>query len=235
MAFNFNYTEKKEYTMYGNMVHESIDLYGLPVRYYKTDRVSIDHIFGEHKSIKVDKDVFDIKVKIDEAEGFTDFGDFFNKWGVQSQASINVFISRKTMDTIHPDLYETNGYDDIINNIIKLPSGKFMEVTHFEDELTGNNNLFAYSDDKKVFKLTLRAYTQNMDELDGLEEEVERLDLTAVFNDVQEDNDAIETEAVTEVQIVVTDEDNDGIPEFTETTKKPVVQKTTKKSPFGDL
>lgn len=233
MGFNFNYNNSKEYEMFGNMVHEEINLYGLTVKYFKTDRIGVDSIFGEHQSIKVNnKDVFEFNVKLAEDSGFTNGGDFFGKFGLNSQASLTMYVSAKTMAKIHPDLYDGKGYDDILNNIIKLPNGKFMEITGFEDEVEGHNNMFTYADDKKIFKLTTRAYTQNRDELDGLSDEYERIDLDKAFGIAETAKQEQDLRATTEVQIVVTDVNNDGIPETVQVPKVPL---HVKKNPFGSL
>lgn len=233
MAFNFNYNDNKEYEMFGRMVDEEINLYGLTVKYFKTSRIGVDHIFGEHQSIKVNNtDVFEFNVKLGEENGFTNGGDFFGKFGLNSQASLEMYVSAKTMAVIHPELYEGKGYDDILNNLIKLPNGKFMEVTAFEDEVEGYNNMFTYADEKKIFKLTTRAYTENRDELSGLDDEYEKIDLDNAFGIVEGVKQQQDIDATTEVQIVITDLNNDGTPEETTIPKLPVHDKS---NPFGTL
>lgn len=234
MGFNFNYNDNKEYELYGGMVHEEIELYGLTIKYFKTDRIGVDHIFGEHQSIKVDDtNLFEFNVKFTEESGFTNFGDFFDKFGLSSQASLELLVSSKSMEKIHPDLYEGKGYDEIMNNIIKLPNGKFMEITGFEDEVEGYNNMFAYAEKKKIFKLTVRTYTENRDQLDGLDEEYEKIDLNNAFNIVEETKQAQDIDAMTTVEETPVDLDNDGVvDEVVTTTVKPVVQKS---NPFGEL
>jgi len=79
------------------------------VKLFKTDRIGISHIFGEHQSIKVNNDtVFEFNVKLSESEGFINPGDFFSKFGLSSQSSVEMFISAETMETIYPDLYAGN-------------------------------------------------------------------------------------------------------------------------------
>jgi hypothetical protein len=236
LAFNFNYSDSKEYEMFGNMVDEEINLYGLSVRYFKTDRINIDRIFGENSHMKVNKDYWDINVKL-EQDSFDMGGDIFNKFGVMSLATLNLYISAKTMEIIHPELYDGKGYDGIYGNLIKLPNGKFMEVTNFEDEVEGYNNLFVYADTKKIFKLTVKTYSQNRDELDGLEEEVEKLDLEKAFNIADEQNvEQNVATTTTKKKIIENEEDGKGKQGAVEydvnTTKKPIV---VKKNPFGDL
>ncbi len=234
MGFNFNYSDSKEYEMFGAMVHEEIDLYGLTIKYFKTDRINIHDIFGEHSHIKVNgEDTFEFSVKL-EQDAFEMGGDMFSKFGVMSLATLNLYVSAKTMTEVHPDLYEGKGYDGIIGNLLKFPNGKFMEVTHFEDEVEGHNNLFVYADEKKIFKLTVRAYSQNRDELEGLDEEYETLDLEKAFNITDEDNADQNISASTTLKEKQRNEVDGELPEkeFSDTIKKPIV---VKNNPFGDL
>jgi len=234
MGFNFNYNDENEYQLYGNMVHEEIELYGLTIKLFKSDRIGIDEIFGEHQSIKVNNDtIFEFNVKLEETDGFSAGGDFFSKFGLSSTATLDMFISSINMLIVYPDLYSSKGYSDIIGDLIKLPNGKFMEITHFEDELPGHNNMFVYADEKKIFKITTRAYTENRDELDGLDQEYEKIDLDMAFgivDDVAVKQDVI---AVKEIQEVPVDTDGDGINDsFATVQKKPT---HIKNNPFGDL
>lgn len=234
MAFNFNYNDNKEYELYGKMLHEEIELYGLTVRYFKTDRIGIDHIFGEHQSIKVNnEDVFEFNVRLGDDTGFVNPGDFFSKFGLSSQATLDLYVSSVSMEKIHPDLYAGKGYDDIMGNLVKLPNGKFMEITGFEDEVEGYNNQFAYADKKKIYKLTVRTYTENHDDVSGLVDEYEKIDLDKAFNIAEEAKQEQDIDAITTVEETPVDNDGDGIvDEVVTTTVKPVVQKS---NPFGEL
>ena len=233
-GFNFNYNDGQEYELYANMVHEDIELYGLTVKYFKTDRIGIDNIFGEHQSIKVnDEDTFEFNVKLGEDGGFINPGDFFSKFGLSSQASLEMYFSAVTMERIHPDIYAGKGYDGIVGNLLKLPNGKFMEITNFEDEIEGYNNMFAYANEKKLFKINVKTYTENRDELDGLEHEYEKLDLDLAFGIADDIKSQQDTDAVKEIKEVPVDNDNDGIvDEIIEVPVKPI---NNRNNPFGDL
>ena len=231
---NFNYNNHQEYKLYGNLVHEEIELYGLKILLFKTDRIGIDYIFGEHQSIKVNNDtVFEFNVKLGDDNGFINPGDFFSKFGLNSQATLDMFVSSISMEKAYPDLYNNKGYDDIMGDIIKLPNGKFMEITNFEDEVEGYNNMFTYAEEKKIFKLTVRTYTENRDELAGLEEEYEKIDLDKAFGIVEDEKIIIDNLATTEIIELPKDNNGDGIvDEIVTEPKKPV---HTKHNPFGDL
>lgn len=234
MGFNFNYSDENEYELYGNMVDEEINLYGLTIKLFKSDRIGIDEIFGEHQSIKVNNDtVFEFNVKLETTDGFVNPGDFFSKFGLSSTATLDMFISSINMLNVYPDLYDSKGYSDIIGDIIKLPNGKFMEITHFEDEMEGHNNMFVYADKKKIFKITTRTYTENRDELAGLDQEYEKIDLDKAFGIVDDAVAVQDVQATKTTAEIAVDTDGDGINDSFET--KPKKPTHIKNNPFGDL
>lgn len=164
---NFNISSKPEYNLYRDTSDEFIRLYGLECNYIITTKQNKDFIFGEYSHLKVDGDkVFKISLKLSNDETFGN-GNMFSKFGLQNLDTTEAIISSKTMDTIHPNISNLNGsgWDEIIGNLIVFPSGKIMEVTSFNPEVQGINNLFPYSDKKNVYQLTLKQYVNNRDEI----------------------------------------------------------------------
>ena len=72
---NFNISNSPEYSLYGQLSDELINLYGIKCRYCVTDRIEIDEILGEHSRLSIDdKKTFDIFLLPSETENYG--GDF---------------------------------------------------------------------------------------------------------------------------------------------------------------
>jgi hypothetical protein len=102
------------------------------------------------------------------------------------QDQTDLYISGINLALIHPDLanYSAQGWDEIIGDLIVFPSGKTMEVTHIEEEVDGQSNLFAYTDLKNLYKISAKIYINNSDEITQavIEDVPSFTNLESIFN-----------------------------------------------------
>lgn len=169
MNFNLGGTENTsgEYELFRSTTQELINLYGIYSKYIKVDRINQDFVFGEHTHISIDKDkVFEFYMLPGETDNWAGAGDLFSKFGLQNNDSIKMYIGVENMLEIHPNIVEKigKGWDFIVGNLVVLPNNKIMEITSFEHEVEGNNNLFTYDQRKNVYSINLKSYIANHDE-----------------------------------------------------------------------
>ena len=187
---NFNITRSKEYELIGRLTSEYIRLFGLRCRYYVTDKLGSNKILGENSRISYDpKKSYEIYIAPSNTENW-DGGSVFSSFGFQNQETLVGFISVDDIKKIHPKIFKKEGrdFDSILGDIVIFDSGKIMEVTSFSPYSEGSmNNLYAYSDDKNVYKITLRTHIDQNDDITELkslaDEDIEiKEDLVKVEN-----------------------------------------------------
>lgn len=226
---NFNLSHSPEYSLYGSLSAELINLYGIKCRYCVTDRIEVDDVLGEHARLGIDdKKAFDIFLLPSETENFG--GDVqLNVFGLFNNESLTAFVSAETMKKIHPNIVTDTGtnFDYILGDLVVFESGRIMEVSGFSPYVEGSvNNLFVYNDNKNIYRITLKTYLGNNLENNNIIESSSNLEIEAIENleeifeldkDVKEKQDAL---ASTKGKV---------------NKKKPVVSKNTHNNVFGEL
>ena len=226
---NFNLSHSPEYSLYGSLSAELINLYGIKCRYCVTDRIEVDDVLGEHTRLGIDdKKAFDIFLLPSETENFG--GDVqLNVFGLFNNESLTAFVSAETMKKIHPNIVTDAGtnFDYILGDLVVFESGRIMEVSGFSPYVEGSvNNLFVYNDNKNIYRITLKTYLGNNLENNNIIESNSNLEIEAIENleeifeldkDVKEKQDAL---ASTKGKV---------------NKKKPVVSKNTHNNVFGEL
>jgi len=239
MNFNINSDSANEYNLFKNLTSEVINLYGIPVKYIQTEKINQDTIFGEHSHIKIDNEtVHELYMLPSETESFGD-GNLFSAFGMQNLDAVTMYVSVDNMEDIHPNIPQKvgKGWDFIIGNLVIFPNNKVMEVTNFQHEIQGNNNLFVYDHKKNVYGLSLKTYVANRDDhrtsgditnSDTYEyNENEFANLEEIFNseiDHKENIDKSATEPIKDEVIYPNKSRN-----------KPIRNKKDENNPFGDL
>lgn len=151
---SFNFSHKNEYSLHNSMIRECIKLYGFNVKLVKTEKLNSDkEVFGDWSSVKTNNtDVFDINMLPENSEAFDNSEYNFGDFGFLSQDTCNAFVSAEDCLKL--------GFDSnsLMSCLIVLPSNKVMEITNVDIQSPHINNLWAYSDAKCVFKLSLNTY-----------------------------------------------------------------------------
>ena len=163
---NFNTTHQPDYDLTSLLTEEVINLYGVGVKYIVTDKVSLDEsVFGEWMTLKADNnDVFNeiYLLPEDTARFQGDGGILFDNFGLSNYETVEFFMHKNTFSRIFGQELETNSsLNDMVADLVILPSGKVLEITHVDPKPEGLNNLWAYNDKKNVIKLILRNYQFN--------------------------------------------------------------------------
>lgn len=182
MSLNLNFTHKNEYVLHNSISCECIRLYGIEAKLLKTKKLNLDHeVFGDWSGIKTNnKDIFDIHIMPDNADNF-DFSEFaFGEFGFTSTETCSVYISAQECMKLG------FGINELMSCLVILPSNKVMEITNAEVLAPGIDNLWAYSDSKSIFKLTLNTYKFK------LHDEIEPADVINTI-DVKDPSDIEET------------------------------------------
>ena len=244
MNFNLNdgSDHDNEYELFRSTTEELINLYGVKLIYMITEKIGQDKIFGESNHIKIDNEnTFEIYGKPENTDTWGGDGELFSKFGLQNLDTMSFFISRTDMEKIHPEIVNREGKASIENlphgNLVRMPNNKLMEVTDMklQADTFGNNNVFTSDRIKNVYKLTLKTYFYNHDDLSKADDisssdHVEYEDfgnLESIFSD--EEDQRTEVTHRVEEQVL---EDETIYPQ--EVRQKPV-RKQVPESPFGDL
>ena len=170
---NFNYNDKPEYNLASNMTDEVIKLYGVPVKFLVTEKVNKDDLFGDFSHLKTDsKNIFEIYGLPETSDMWDNMGGNFTEYGLMNIETTNLFVHINSLEFID---FDAKGFDSILGNLIITPSNRILEITDFQFEVPGLNNLFMYKNDKNVFKLSLRTYQHK------IINEVKGEDLVPVF------------------------------------------------------
>jgi hypothetical protein len=196
---NFNLSNTPEYALNAAMIDELINLYGLLVKFLVVEKINRDlEVFGDYSHIKTDNNkAFDIYALPETSESMDNINYAFTQFGYSSTASMAFFISRKTIEKIYPDVYTSKGINDIIGNLIILPSGGIVEITDCQLETPGGSNLFPTSDNKNVYKLVCNTYYQKpQNEIDPVTASGDNfVTLENYFDELIQGNEATETAA----------------------------------------
>lgn len=188
---NFNFTHSNEYSLNNSLICECIKLYGIEAKLLKTEKINLDkEVFGDWSSIKTNSsDVFTIHLLPDNAENF-DFSNYqFGDFGFLNTEQTSVYCSAQECLKLG---FDTNS---LMSSLVVLPSNKVMEITNIEILNPGVNNLWAYSDAKCVFKLSLNTYNFK------LHDEIKNSDITATL-DIPESDKCIKDKIEDEIDSI---------------------------------
>jgi len=239
----YDSSHDREYELFRDTTEELINMYGVPVKYLITEKINQNEIFGEWSHLKIDNQkvhqFFGLPSASDNWEGDNSL---FSNFGLQNVESINIFIPRKVMEVIHPEIVNRDGKATIenlpIGNLVVFESNKIMEVTGFELSSAdfGNNNVFTSDRLKNVFKLKLKSYIPNRDDYSSADDITDSNNfdygdfgnLDSIFRDEEE-----EVKNVTHKAEDVVLKNETIYP--AEVREKPIREKTKEDNPFGYL
>lgn len=219
---NFNISKKKEYKLNENLTSELINLYGIQVKLLLVEFINEDiTVFGDYSHIKTDSTKsFEIYGLPEVSEEWGDISSNFSDFGMVNNETLNLFISRKTIDSVFSDFDGNNGFSGILGNLVVLPNNRIMEITDFQYEVPGGSNLFAHNDTKNVYRLTLKTYNNKMadettpDVLSHEDTDGDYETLDNYFNELVNAKTTVDTasevtiQTDTDLPIVATDEDS---------------------------
>jgi hypothetical protein len=130
-------------------------MYGVPCKLVLTKKNGRDEVFGDFTHLTIDNTkTFQIYGMPENAESFDTQNYMFGDYGISTYDVCNIFVSTYDFDEKHSNLK----LNEIVGNLLVLPSGKVMEITNVDFMTPNVNNLFAYADKKSVYKLSLHPY-----------------------------------------------------------------------------
>lgn len=238
---NFNFSHTNEYNLNINLIDEFIRLYGIESKLLLSKKENIDiEVFGDWSNIKTNnKDVFDIHLYSENADNFERSEYQFTEFGFNLLDNFAGFISIKEVEKFNLSI------EKLISALVILPSNKILEITDVEYQTPGINNLWAYSDKKSAYKLTLRTYefklhdhieqessinTLEVENVENIEETEKAYNvIDGYFETLLKQEEDIENEAeIKELNSVKVENDD----EDTERSFKPIVN-NDERDPFG--
>lgn len=201
---NFNISSKPEYNLQGQMTGELISLYGIKIKYMIIEKINRDDlVFGDYSHVKTNaSSIFEIYALPETSETWDNLNVNFTSFGMQTQESVNLFISKKNVESIYPEFYTSKGLSGVVGNLVVMPNGRIMEITDCQFEVPGISNLYANADQKNVFKLTCVTYNNKVqNEIDDttLANEPEFVSLENYFNELVDTGNEQESAAESEV------------------------------------
>lgn len=148
---NFNFSHQPECRLNSVMAREVIALYGITAKIIITEKVNHDQTIFKDFTHLASLDSHEIQVLPEDSNNFEVNGTPFQEFGIINFDNMNLFIHSDSIADICP-------FNQLIGNLIQLPSNKVMEIVNAEQYVPGINNLFVYSDAKSVYRLTCRPY-----------------------------------------------------------------------------
>jgi len=132
-AYFRNTTNSYEQNLIDDLVIESIQMYGLDVKYVSRNNANIDSLLNEDDIPTFDA-YYDFEVYIKNVDGFEGEGDFLSKFGLQIRDSITFTVAIRTFER-----FVTRENDKrirpIAGEVIFLPlNNKLYKIQHVEHE-----------------------------------------------------------------------------------------------------
>jgi len=161
---NFNLTNTVDYKLQGRMTDELISLYGILVKLLLVTKINKDDlVFGDFSHIKTDSTKsFELYALPETSESWDNMNINFTNFGMSTDESASLFVSRKSIDKIFDSFDLGNGFESVIGNIIILPNSRIMEITDLQFEVPGVSNLYSNNDTKNVYKISLKTYNNKI-------------------------------------------------------------------------
>lgn len=132
-AYFRNTTNSYEQNLIDDLVIESIQMYGLDVKYVSRNNANVDPLLNEDDIPTFDA-YYDFEVYIKNVDGFEGEGDFLSKFGLQIRDSITFTVAIRTFER-----FVTRENDKrirpIAGEVIFLPlNNKLYKIQHVEHE-----------------------------------------------------------------------------------------------------
>ena len=196
---NFNTSNTVNYQLYKSLTDEMINLYGVLGKFIKVEKINQDSVvFGDFTHLKsIPNESYEIYMLPENSDTWDSIAMNFGQYGMSTNESVNVFVSRASIEKIYPNFDTNKGFEGIYGNLIVMPNGRLMEITFMEYETPGINNLYLNNDVKSAYKLTLKTYAnRQVNELTADDIGVEEYaTLNNYFNELLGDNTEVDTEA----------------------------------------
>lgn len=149
---NFNLTGSPEVSLFKSVSRELIDIYGIQLKLILTSKLNVSSIGNDWTSIKPDSTkIFELYALPDTSDDFESLNYHFDQMGFNSGKAMTCYVSAPVLDSIV-------GLNQVIGNLVVLPSGYVMEITDVDIYVPQVNNLYSENDDKSVYKLRLVQY-----------------------------------------------------------------------------
>ena len=132
-AFFRNIDNTYEQNLIDDLVIESIQIYGLDVKYVTRLHSNVDQILNED-DLPVFDNYYDFEVYIKNVDGFEGEGDFLSKFGLQIRDSITFTVAIRTFERFVTREKDTR-IRPLEGEMIFLPlNGKMYKIQHVEHE-----------------------------------------------------------------------------------------------------
>jgi len=132
-AFFRNIDNTYEQNLIDDLVIESIQIYGLDVKFVTRLHTNVDRILNEDDLPVFDK-YYDFEVYIKNVDGFEGEGDFLSKFGLQIRDSITFTVAIRTFERFVTREDDTRKRP-LEGEMIFLPlNGKMYKIQHVEHE-----------------------------------------------------------------------------------------------------
>lgn len=154
---NFNFQSNNSYDLHSVQIKEVINLYGVKFKFMVTEKINKDDlIFGDYSHLKTDSSkIYEIFGLPETSESWDSINYNFSEFGMLNVESINLFVHKDSLSFLN---FSKNGFDSVMGNLIVLPNNRILEITTFDFQVPGINNLYTEANSKSCFKLTCKTY-----------------------------------------------------------------------------
>lgn len=161
--FKLHEKSTDEYDLYNQLVDEVCETFGVNFKFLPRKFQNIDFIFGEDVGSYFDE-AHELSLFLEDTERYSGSGDLFQKFGLQIDDNLTLFIQQdRFMDIV--------GEKPEISDLLYMPmTNALFEITYVEDEAS----FYAFGD-QMSYKLTCKLYeysgesmSTGISEVDGL-------------------------------------------------------------------
>jgi hypothetical protein len=188
MATNpyFNQNVKSQQNLYDDLMVEAIKFYGQNLYYIPRDIVNKDPIFLDDVPSRFNSS-YVLEMYPEMTGGFGGDGDLFSKFGIEIRDQVNFVVSRKRWtETVKRYDNNISGNRPREGDLIYFPVSKslfeIMRVEH-EEPFYQLNHLPVYQLHCELFEYSDEDFDTNITEIDNVEHDGYRLDLTLADSD----------------------------------------------------
>jgi Virus neck protein len=188
---NSDLNEAGEANTYNNIFAEATHLHGFDVVYIERTFHGEEPIFGEYLAATLDKGT-PMRLKLEETAAWGGSGDMYSKFGLQVQDEATFYCPTITFSQAKFD-EETQEflpfYPKVSDLIYFVKGKKLFEIMHIENEAAPGFYVFG---NRNSYVMKCKAYTFdhsdiNMEDFNGIPEELKALDRVETVDDKEYD------------------------------------------------
>jgi len=173
MFSDFFNENNPEATLYSDMIKESVEMFGIPVKYLPQHMVdtNVQNILGEDVKTYFDK-AFDIKMYLQDYQNFAGAGDLFSKFGLSPDDRLTLIVEENTLLNAFQQTVGNDTQQPQPGDLLYIPLltyfGEIIYVNKKEIRFFTFTNISAFAIVSKRLEYTGQTLETGVPEIDNL-------------------------------------------------------------------